>query len=538
MYGNAVATAGDVNGDGYSDVVVGAYRCDNDQTQEGKAYVYHGTSTGLKTYRDWYDEGDQASGRYGNSVATAGDVNGDGCSDLIVGAYYYNNGSISEGFAFVYHGSTESSSYSFDWTGFEGDNFGVSIASAGDVNADGYSDVIVGANTYNSNAGKAYLFHGTSTGLETTATWTDYSTLSPASFGVSVASAGDVNGDGYSDVIIGAQEYANIYAGSGAAFVYHGTSTGLRTVESWMGGGGSSNTDFGKSVASAGDVNGDGYTDIIIGSPSFSNGQSSEGRAVVYHGSSSGLKTTVAWSVESDQASSLFGWSVSSAGDVDGDGYSDVIVGAYAYDNGQSDEGMTYVYHGSANGLLTTNDWFFEGDQIEAFLGWSVSTAGDVDNDGYSDVVVGAHYYDNGYGNEGKAFVFRGSSSGLLTTSIWGEEWRAGQVLISGAQFPLPEMWTGTVIRMCLLELGGIMPLQVMKVRHISIQEDLMAFILQVSGSTLVHWIVSFLAWLWQVLEMLMAMVIRMLLCQMMTLIWSTSIMAIEEQVWASLPGS
>jgi len=107
------------------------------------------------------------------------------------------------------------------------------------------------------------------------------------------------------------------------------------------------------------------------------------------------LATAAAWTAESDQASASFGRSVATAGDVNGDGYSDVIVGAQLYDNGESDEGRAFVYLGSAAGLSTVEAWTAESDQADAWFGHGVATAGDVNGDGYSDVIVGAHLYDN-----------------------------------------------------------------------------------------------------------------------------------------------
>jgi hypothetical protein len=122
------------------------------------------------------------------------------------------------------------------------------------------------------------------------------------------------------------------------------------------------------------------------------------------------LATSAGWSAESDQSHAFFGYSVGTAGDVNGDGYSDVIVGAYGYDNGQTDEGRVFVYYGSSTGLGTSPGWYAESDQEGARVGYSVGTAGDVNGDGYSDVIVGAHFYDNGQSEEGRAFVYYGNA--------------------------------------------------------------------------------------------------------------------------------
>jgi hypothetical protein len=176
---------------------------------------------------------------------------------------------------------------------------------------------------------------------------------------------------------------------------------------------------FGSSVATAGDVNGDGYSDVIVGAPLHDNGETSEGRAFVYLGSPSGLAATPDWIAEGDQAIAQYGFSVATAGDVSGDGYSDVIVGSPFYANGQSGEGRAFLYLGSASGLATTPAWIVESDQANAQLGRSVAPAGDVDGDGHSDVIVGSPQYGNGENGEGRAFVYLGSASGLAATPAW-----------------------------------------------------------------------------------------------------------------------
>jgi hypothetical protein len=115
---------------------------------------------------------------------------------------------------------------------------------------------------------------------------------------------------------------------------------------------------------------------VIVSADLYDNGQTNEGRAYVYHGSASGLSLTANWTAESDQAGAFFGVSVAAAGDVNGDGYSDVIVGADEFDNGQFSEGRAFVYHGSASGLSLTANWTAESDQASASFGYSVASAG------------------------------------------------------------------------------------------------------------------------------------------------------------------
>jgi hypothetical protein len=423
-FGVSVASAGDVNGDGYGDVIVGARNFDNPQVNEGKVFVYHGSASGLSIVPNWTAEGDQTGAGFGCSVACAGDVNGDGFADVIVGAFDYDNGQDNEGRAFVYLGSALGLGASAAWTA-ESDQvgalFGWSAACAGDVNGDGFADVIIGAYSYDngqSNEGRAYVYHGSTVGLQTSPAWTAESDQADADFGFSVSAAGDVNGDGFADVIVGAMTFSNGQSGEGRVFVYHGSPGGLSSAPAWTGESDQAGAFYGWSVSTAGDVNGDGYSDAIVGAISLDSGQENEGGVYVYKGSASGLGG-VPWTAEGNQAFAEFGCSVGMAGDVNGDGYADVIVGADAYDNGQTNEGRAFVYQGSATGLPASPTWTAESDQGGSLFGTSVAAAGDVNGDGYSDVIMGAMGYDNGQTDEGRAFVYLGAPSGLSAGSGW-----------------------------------------------------------------------------------------------------------------------
>ncbi len=354
-FGWSVASAGDVNNDGYSDVIVGAPDFDNGETDEGAAFVYHGSAFGLSPVPNWTAESDQAGAQFGYSVASAGDVNGDGFRDVIVGARLFDNGETDEGAAFVYHGSFFGLSSTPDWTAESNQanaEFGISVASAGDVNGDGFSDVIVGAWQYDNpetDEGAAFVYHGSIFGLGSTPNWTAESNQAGASYGFFVASAGDVNSDGISDVIVGAPLYDNgSITDAGAAYAYYGSSSGLNTIEDWFTTVPVASALYGRSVASAGNVNGDNYSDVIVGSNGYTNNFTGEGAAFVFYGSLLGLNTNPDWVTYGNQTQARYGVTVASAGDVNGDGFSDVIVGAWQYDNGETDEGAAFVYHGGA----------------------------------------------------------------------------------------------------------------------------------------------------------------------------------------------
>jgi hypothetical protein len=449
--GVSVAAAGDVNDDGYADVIVGAYRYDAGEAEEGAAFVFLGSASGIvangsPANADAQLESNQANAWLGWSVAGAGDINGDGYADVIVGAYRYllpPSAFDEAGAAFIFHGSASgivtrgnpsNANTSFlaqrleAWLGY-------SVAGAGDVNDDGYADVIVGAPFYDVsldplkvwNSGAAFIFLGEAGGIPNrSAEMADTRLKAPTNksgslFGRSVAGAGDVNDDGYADVIIGAPYYefdtdelnegaAFVFLGSAAGIADGGPSTAATQLESNQPG-----AYMGWSVAGAGDVNGDDYADVIVGAVLYDAGETDEGAAFVFLGSAAGIAdgdpSTAATQLESDQDTAKMGQSVAGAGDINSDGYADVIVGAYRYDAGETEEGAAFLFLGSASGLVANGnpanaDVQLESNQDWAWMGYSVAGVGDVNDDGAPDVIVGAPVYNAGQIKEGAAFVF------------------------------------------------------------------------------------------------------------------------------------
>lgn len=416
-FGRCVISAGDVNGDGYSDVAIGADQFDNGESNEGKAFVYYGSSTGLSSTPDWTDESNQVDGGFGYKVATAGDINSDGYSDVIIGSISYSNGESAEGGCFVYYGSAIGLSSIPGWTSEgnqNGASYGSSVNSAGDINGDGYSDVIIGANSFDNgenDEGKIFVYYGSASGLPTTPNWTTESNQVSAHMSTG-SCAGDVNGDGYSDVIIGARDFDNGENDEGKIFVYYGAAGGLSIIPNWATESNQTFAQLGWSVSSAGDINGDGYGDIIAGAPYFTNG----GKVLLFYGSLIGLAATPDWTMQVNVSNSEFGNTVST-GDVNGDGYSDVLVGAMGYSNGEIGEGAAFVYHGSPSGLTSTFAVSCDAaDQVGALLGVSVAGAGDINSDGYSDIMIAANSYNGVSADEGRVFVYHGSANGLGTT--------------------------------------------------------------------------------------------------------------------------
>ncbi len=433
-YGHAVAGVGDVNGDGFDDVMVGADWFDNGLTDEGRAYLFYGSAAGVSTTPAWTVDGDNTDAYLGAPVAAAGDVNGDGYADIAVGAFDFSiPQSQGEGRAYVYLGGPSGPAVAPVFT-VEGvypqAGMGTSMGTAGDVNGDGYADLIVGASRYadgnGGNAGKAALYLGSAAGPDTTADWVKTSSNVDARLGGMVSTAGDVNGDGYADVLVAAWNDRAPYYDEGVAWLYLGSAAGLDTSAAWTASGDTINVHYGWSLDTAGDVNGDGYSDFIVSSPLHSNGLYKQGRAYLYLGAPSAPADRAAWTLTGNQNGATVGTALAFAGDVDGDGFSDLLAGVPLYDHGQTDEGRAVLFRGSATGFAAASDWSYESNQAGAQAGGTVASAGDVNGDGYTDVVVGAPLYDTPATDAGRAWLFLGAPGGLGTSPAWtASGWQA-----------------------------------------------------------------------------------------------------------------
>ena len=331
----------------------------------------------------------------------------------------------------------------FKVTGYAGGNeFGISV-STGDINKDGYADIIVGAEKQVQ--GAAYVIYG---GEKSSMSNIDLSatTLDPLTtgfmisgnaagdfFGFSVRIAGDIDKDGYNDIVIGAHMKNS---NQGAAYVIYGgqkssmsnivlsTQTLDPLTTGFMIIGSSANVQLGFSVSTAGDINKDGYDDIIIGAPGKT---SNQGAAYVIYGrekssmSNIDLSTTTldplttGFMITGNAAGDYFGYSVNTAGDINNDGYSDIIVGAYNKDS----KGAAYVIYGRENSSMSNIDlstttldplatgFLITGNATSDCFGWSVSTAGDLNSDGVSEIIVGARCKAS---SKGAAYVIYGET--------------------------------------------------------------------------------------------------------------------------------
>jgi hypothetical protein len=402
-FGCSVGAAGDVNGDGHGDVIAGAYQSGRVGQAVGRAYIFLGSRRPVNR-ADVALNGEAAGDAFGVCVASAGDMNRDGFADVIVGAYQNDAHGANAGRAYVFFGGAKPDDRPDLVLSGEaaGDAFGYAVASAGDVNGDGFADVVVGAyenSGREAGAGRAYVFFG---GARPDAA-PDLVLSGEAGgdrFGISVAGAGDVNGDGFADLVVGA--YQNDAGGldAGSAYVYFGAAKPDDRPDLTLNGA-SAGDSFGFSVSGAGDLNHDGFGDVIVGAYHNDAGGKDAGRAYVYHGAAVPTPGP-ALVLTGEAAGDAFGYAVAGAGDVNGDGAADVAVGAYGNDAGGSAAGKAYVYFGGAADAAA--DFTQAGEATLDNLGFAVSGAGDVDGDGFADLVVGAPYSD---AEAGRAYLSR-----------------------------------------------------------------------------------------------------------------------------------
>ncbi|MEO5353375.1 MAG: FG-GAP-like repeat-containing protein [Magnetococcus sp. XQGC-1] len=446
-YGFSVASAGDLNGDGLADLIVGA-----PLYGAGASYVLYGEVTSGGLTNGFSLNGVSGGDKVGGAVHTAGDINGDGTADLIIGAPGVGAGAgavfvVFGGFASVPDLASLSSSEGFTLSsGSSVNHLGFAVSSAGDINGDGLGDMIVGAYGSNGNLGASYVVFGKTSAFSAVVDLTalngsdgfvltgEGSNPSGDQLGWSVSSAGDINGDGFADLIVGAPhagyDNSTMMAYYGSSYVVFGKAAGFASALNVADLDGSNgfrldglvHDDYlGVSVSSAGDFNGDGLADLIIGAYT-TNGN--VGSAYVVFGQSSGFASVLNLASLTGSAGGGFrldgvagdyaGQSVSSAGDFNGDGFADLLIGAPG-PTGGSAPGHVYLVFGQSSGFggsvaLSSLDGltgFRLDGEVGDYAGVSVSAAGDLNGDGFADLIVGAS---GGNSGDGAAYVLFGSN--------------------------------------------------------------------------------------------------------------------------------
>ncbi len=442
--GTSVSGAGDVNRDGFEDLLIGTHAYPGGNNK-GKTYLFFGKpkdqwNMGVNISSSDASFIGQSQGDMAGEVSGVGDVNDDGFSDFMIGASRHGSG---KGISYLFFGkdsgwsnemgvTTANASYVGE---SEGDMSGYRICGVGNVNRDDYDDILISAPGRNENQGKTYLVLGMETG------WSKNNPLSVAnaSFigevkgdrsGMAISGWGDANGDGIDDILIGAGYNDEGGKDSGQSYLIFGRLYGWKkdmllsdSDASFIGSPGSLS---GWALSISGDINSDTLDDLVISGPDYIIGTEKIGIVYMVYGRESN------WSMDMDlvnsnavfigeNVSDSFGYSLSTSGDVNGDGNEDILIGAPLNDKGGLDSGQTYLVLGKGfswrmNTPLSLADSSFVGENPRDFFGYECAVVGDVNGDGFNDWVVCAYLNDESYEDAGQVYLFLGRENN------WGHD--------------------------------------------------------------------------------------------------------------------
>ncbi len=404
--GEGIRLVGDLNGDGIEDIVAGAYASDAGGSMQGAAFVYYGPVEGrinVESDADATIIGEGAWDAFGHYPAAAGDFNGDGYDDLVLGAMYNDRAGENAGAAYIFFGGHELDGV-MDATqadvvllGEGADDFtGWAVAGAGDVDGDGFDDVLISTYGGPLGTGGAYLVRG-GPSVSGTLSLSDadaFYGLEPADMlKLDISGAGDVNGDGFADFLIGASD-AHDYAG--AAYLVYGPVQGTHSVtEADLVVVGEGASRLGDAVAGVGDVNGDGFDDILLGASAYVDASGMlVGGAFLYYGGDLGGALGIGdadVTFTGTEYKGHTGRHLAGVGDWNGDGYADFAVSAQDEWNG---EGAVYLVYGGALPTeldRTGADIVYRAPSSGAIhVGWAIAGTSAVDGRFPLSFVIGA----------------------------------------------------------------------------------------------------------------------------------------------------
>lgn len=421
-YGWSATDIGDVNGDGYGDVMVGGIFVGTPGNYTGSVFVFHGDATGIDTTPDWRADGDLPSTQFGKTVAGIGDVNGDGIDDVAVAAPGYGGGAV-----FVWYGSettglnggTPGTVANADWRAdgiASNAQLGHSIA-ATDVDGNGINDLIAGAPGYSNDPttfdeGAVFIWYGSESGLgddgtPANADWMAEGDFLSGRLGTTLV-AGHLNDDEYGDLAMGALQAPGYDAYSGYVWVVRGEAGGLTIPGLGAAtpvGGGDANDRYGHAMA-AGDFDFDGIDELAVGIPGYTETLVSQGAVAVLKGTSA----VPVWFRIGASHNEEFGKSLA-AGKHDGDPFEDLLVGSPTWTDFvamHSGAGQVNLFPGSKVPILSQEPvWSFSGNENIQRVGWAVAMV-DVNGDGASELLVSTPHDDDTFIDQGVAWIWPG----------------------------------------------------------------------------------------------------------------------------------
>ena len=425
--GTSVAGVGDVDGDGVGDVVIGGPKHDARGPESGAVWLLRGPITGDVSVTDATATmlGIQAGTEAGTAVSAAGDVDGDGYADVLLGAERGKGGGNDAGEAYLMHGPLSGALPLFDADlrvlgEYAYDLAGGAVAPVGDITGDGFGDFAVGAVGYGDGGfqarGGVYLVSGALSGIVdlSTATARVFGAARYDRLGSGVAGPVDANGDGTGDLVYGGYTYPE-NRGQGAVFITYGPVTGnVSAADAPVAFTGPSDGAWAGKAISVGDTNGDGHVDLVVGAPGYTDGASQQGAVFVVLGpldASRDLATADGMFTGRNELD-LAGASVDLSGDLNRDGNADLVVGAPGADSGGGDSGGAYAYYGpvSGTGALGAADIIINATTSGDAVGSAVRFAGDLNGDGLQDLLIGAPTSDAAALDAGAAYVLMGTS--------------------------------------------------------------------------------------------------------------------------------
>ncbi len=439
-FGDQVSMGGDLDGDGLPDLAVGAPYAEVDERPAGAVYVYSGwDGAGASVTELTVSSSHPYSySYYGSAITTQGDLDGDGLHDLLVGAYGFPNPEQHAGIVYLYRGAiggidpsaelSISASNPGEWHAF-----GIALSSGGDVDGDGLDDLAVGAPGSTSGSpedqprcGSVYLYMnatGDLSGSVEQEVWASDCAMDD-DYGSAVASEGDLDGDGYADLVVSALYASDIKKGdehgSGRAYIYLGGAGGVSvdSEQKVTPSDGADFDEFGTALATGGDLDGDGHDDLVVGAPYDDDMGRSSGAVYVYLGSTVGvdLASETKLTDPAGGETYLYGASLAPLRDLNGDGLADLLVGSPRFDGRTENNGAVLLYLGTPAGVAPLADQVLEpnpGQKLESF-GASIDAGVDLNGDGNLDIVVGAPNYDSDLRDSGAAYLssLRGEGDG------------------------------------------------------------------------------------------------------------------------------